>query len=244
MKTLLLFQSIASSALRSSRRSSSYAVCNQLANTNTSSQNNYGRGATLLALGGVGVAGSGMGSSNIAMCSSKDGEVSASKSKPKKYIDEPDNIPQHNQLLPFPESSLRHDTYNGVTLDLTKIYDKSTTITAEDFGDKLSIALDIWTQEKRRGIWLKMPTSHSHLIAPSTQQHGFDFQHAEPGYCILTKWLPKGESRLPNGPTHQVGIGALVIHPTTGKMLAVQERTGPAAKRKLWKMPTGLTDPG
>jgi len=27
-------------------------------------------------------------------------------------------------------------------------------------------------------------------------------------------------------------------------MLAVQERTGPAAKRKLWKMPTGLTDPG
>jgi len=48
----------------------------------------------------------------------------------------------------------------------------------------------------------------------------------------------------PNGPTHQVGIGALVIHPTTGKMLAVQERTGPAAKRKLWKMPTGLTDPG
>ena len=31
----------------------------------------------------------------------------------------------------------------------------------------------------------------------------------------------------------QVGIGALVIHPTTGKMLAVQERTGPAAKRKV-----------
>lgn len=44
--------------------------------------------------------------------------------------------------------------------------------------------------------------------------------------------------------THQVGIGALVVHPTSGKMLAVQERTGPAAKRKLWKMPTGLTDPG
>ena len=196
MKTLILFQSIASSALRSSRRSSSYAVCNQLANT--SSQNNYGRGATLLALGGVGVAGSGMGSSNIAMCSSKeDGEVSASKSKPKKYIDEPDNIPHHNQLLPFPESSLRHDTYNGVTLDLTKIYDESTTITADEFGDKLSIALDIWTQEKRRGIWLKIPSTLSHLIAPSTQQYGFDFQHAEPGYCILTKWLPKdSESRL------------------------------------------------
>jgi len=165
---------------------------------NTSPQNNYGRGAALLtATVGV-VAGSGVGSSNLAMCSSKeDGSLPAAEAAPKKYIDEPDNIPQHNQLLPFPESSLRHDTYNGVTLDLTKIYDKSTTITAEEFGDKLSIALDIWTQEKRRGIWLKIPSTLSHLIAPSTQQHGFDFQHAEPGYCILTKWLPKdSQSRL------------------------------------------------
>ena len=111
-------------------------------------------------------------------------------------------------------------------------------------GPMLHKALEIWTAEHRRGIWLKLSTAQSHLIASATRQ-GFDFQHAEPGYCVLTKWLPKETmSRLPNGPTHQVGIGALVIHPLTGKMLAVQERTGPAAKRKLWKMPTGLTDPG
>jgi len=53
-----------------------------------------------------------------------------------------------------------------------------------------------------------------------------------------------GASRLPDGPTHQIGIGALVIHPVSGKMLAVRERSGPAARAKLWKMPTGLTDPG
>ena len=54
----------------------------------TSSQNNFGRGVTFLALGGVGVAGSGVGVSNIAMCSSKeDGLTEASKSKPKNYID-------------------------------------------------------------------------------------------------------------------------------------------------------------
>ena len=105
MKTLLLFQSIASSALRSGRRSSSYAVCNQLANT--SSQNNYGRGAALLtATVGV-VAGSGVGSSNLAMCSSKeDGSLPAAEAAPKKYIDEPDNTPQHNPLLPHPSSVL------------------------------------------------------------------------------------------------------------------------------------------
>ncbi|EED90972.1 predicted protein, partial [Thalassiosira pseudonana CCMP1335] len=115
---------------------------------------------------------------------------------------------------------------------------------AETFQEMLGKAIDIWKSENRRGIWIRCPTSHAHLIAPSTN-YGFDFQHAEPGYCVLTKWLPTNSiSRLPNGPTHQVGIGALVIHPRTGKMLAVQERNGPAAARKLWKMPTGLTDPG
>ena len=44
------------------------------------------------------------------------------------------------------------------------------------------------------------------------------------------KWLPEdSESRLPHGPTHQVGIGAIITHPLTGKMLVVQEKSGPAA---------------
>ncbi|KAL7524436.1 hypothetical protein ACHAWF_000951, partial [Thalassiosira exigua] len=141
--------------------------------------------------------------------------------------------------LPFPESSLRHDTYNGVTLDLTAL-----PIKADRFVDMLGRALDIRTAEEMRGIWIRILTSQAHLIAPAARI-GFDFQHAEPWYCVLAKWIPKEtESRLPNGPTHQVGIGVLVIHPLTGKMLAVEECTGPAAKRKLWKMPTGLTDPG
>ena len=61
----------------------------------------------------------------------------------------------------------------------------------------------------------------------------------------MTQWLPEdSHSRLPHGPTHQVGIGAVILHPVTHKMLVVQEKTGPAAAKKLWKMPTGLTDPG
>ena len=160
--------------------------------------------------------------------------------------------PEHNPLLPFPESSLKHDTYDGVTLDLTSIVTQTrstssstTSYDAETFSDMIGKALGIWTEEQKKGVWLKIPTTHSHLIAPATQTHGFEFRHAEPGYCVLTKWLPReSKSRLPHGPTHQVGIGALVIHPTDGKMLVVQERAGPAARRKLWKMPTGLTDPG
>lgn len=208
--------------------------------------------------GGVGV---GCRASSTAMCSSSDDDpgvlttgipaapITPPTRNPRRYIDVPDNAPKHNPLMPFPELSLSHDTYSGVTLDLTTLtadqLSASSMADPDTFGIMLGKALDIWTLEKRRGIWIKIPTSHAQLIAPACTQHGFDFQHAEQGYCVLTKWLPKeSESRLPNGPTHQIGIGALVIHPVTGKMLAVQERSGPAAKRKLWKMPTGLTDPG
>lgn len=52
-------------------------------------------------------------------------------------------------------------------------------------------------------------------------------------------------SRLPLGPYFQAGVGCVVLHPSDpSKMLVVQEITGPAAARKLWKMPTGLIDPG
>ncbi len=57
--------------------------------------------------------------------------------------------------------------------------------------------------------------------------------------------MTEGPSRLPLGPTHQIGVGAFVLKPDDpSKMLVVQEKTGPAAAYRLWKMPTGLLDPG
>ena len=63
---------------------------------------------------------------------------------------------------------------------------------------------------------------------------------------VLSQWLPKDSiSRLPQGPTHQIGVGALLLHPhDPSKLLVVQEKTGPAAAYNLWKLPTGLLDPG
>ena len=184
------------------------------------------------------------GTSTVVLCSNDDGSNNSSSSNIKKAIpvrksiDYPLHILQHNPSLPFPESSIKHDTYNGVTLDVTKVpqLSDSSATDSSTFGEMLSNALNIWSDEGRRCIWIRIPTSHAHLIGSATKL-GFDFQHAEPGTCVLTKWLPKdSESRLPNGPSHQVGVGVLVLHPLTGKMLAVQERTGPAAARKLWKV--------
>jgi ADP-ribose pyrophosphatase YjhB (NUDIX family) len=62
---------------------------------------------------------------------------------------------------------------------------------------------------------------------------------------ILSQWLPTDSlSRLPLGPTHQIGVGIVLFHPhDPSRLLCVQEKTGPAAVHQIWKMPTGLVDP-
>jgi hypothetical protein len=243
MKTgLLLLQSIASSTrgCRTSAGKSTFVLPAVLSTFQTSafasstSSSSSGCHAKVGACAAAGLIG---GTSTMVLCSNNDGSSRSNINTAipaRKSIDDPLHILQHNPSLPFPESSIKHDTYNGITLDVTKVPQLSSDSSA--FGQMLQNALKIWSDEGRRGIWIRIPTTHAYLIEPATKL-GFDFQHAEPGTCVLTKWLPKDtESRLPNGPSHQVGVGVLVLHPLTGKMLAVQERTGPAAARKLWKV--------
>eukprot|EP00588_Corethron_pennatum_P005480 CAMPEP_0194289492 /NCGR_PEP_ID=MMETSP0169-20130528/39161_1 /TAXON_ID=218684 /ORGANISM="Corethron pennatum, Strain L29A3" /LENGTH=400 /DNA_ID=CAMNT_0039036783 /DNA_START=97 /DNA_END=1299 /DNA_ORIENTATION=+ len=141
----------------------------------------------------------------------------------------------------FPEEALRYDTYNGVTVNVSKLdYDD-----VGRFCDSLRNSVNVWKEKGKRGLWIHIPTKNSAFV-PHCVELGFEFQYAKNGLLVMTRWLPENQtSRLPHGPTTQVGIGAVIIHPLTKKMLVVQEKTGPAAARgKLWKMPTGLVDPG
>jgi len=144
----------------------------------------------------------------------------------------------------FPEEALNYDTYSGVTIDLNILITDGEKLDAAAFASKLQDSLSLWKEEGKRGIWLNIPTSCSDVV-PHCTELGFEFQFAKKGLLVMTQWLPEdSHSRLPHGPTHQVGIGAVILHPVTGQMLVVQEKNGPAAAKKLWKIPTGLTDPG
>eukprot|EP00980_Cylindrotheca_fusiformis_P016022 scaffold4715_cov115-Cylindrotheca_fusiformis.AAC.6 len=142
---------------------------------------------------------------------------------------------------PFEESVLAYDHYNGVTLHLDRLDDDHS---PTEFAENLKQALDFWKTEGRKGIWVHAPPHKAHMV-PHCVDQGFAFHFVREGTLILSQWLPeKTPSKLPFGPTHQVGIGALVLHPSDpSKMLVVQEKSGPAATWKLWKMPTGLLDP-
>jgi 8-oxo-dGTP pyrophosphatase MutT (NUDIX family) len=171
----------------------------------------------------------------------------------------------------FDEAALSYDHYNGVTLDLG-IYlqqqqqeqqeqndpplplDRNSVV--ERFTSQLQAALTTWQGEGRRGIWIHVPTSASHFV-PTCTDVGFRYHNvlrsggndednkSGTSVLVLSRWLPPDEpSRLPFGPTHQVGVGTVVLNPRDPtEMLVVQERTGPAATYRLWKMPTGLLDP-
>eukprot|EP00535_Pseudo-nitzschia_heimii_P013083 CAMPEP_0197195912 /NCGR_PEP_ID=MMETSP1423-20130617/32072_1 /TAXON_ID=476441 /ORGANISM="Pseudo-nitzschia heimii, Strain UNC1101" /LENGTH=445 /DNA_ID=CAMNT_0042649675 /DNA_START=78 /DNA_END=1415 /DNA_ORIENTATION=- len=175
--------------------------------------------------------------------------------------------------IPFDESVLSYDHYNGVTIHLDK-YDqqKVPDLRQPSFATKLEDALTIWKAEGRKGIWIHASTESAQYI-PDCINAGFQFhkilqkKNSDDGKTeaqnldsnsnsntsnskrnnslVLSQWLPKDTpSRLPHGPTHQVGVGVILLNPSNpSEMLVVKELSGPAAKYNLWKMPTGLVDP-
>jgi len=127
------------------------------------------------------------------------------------------------------------DHYGGIIVDPTALPADSSV-----FDVRLGRSLDRWRAEGVRGVWLEVPIHMSHLVSVAVGR-GFVFHHAEPGHCMMTHWLPDTPCPLPPNPSHQVGVGALCVN-EEGKVLLVQEKSGPFARKNLWKPPTGLLD--
>jgi ADP-ribose pyrophosphatase YjhB (NUDIX family) len=97
-----------------------------------------------------------------------------------------------------------------------------------------------------RAVWLRLATEASRLL-PEAIDQGFLPHHAAPDHITLTAWLREGTaSRLPPGPSRFVGVAGMVMaageQGKGGKVLVVQEKSGPAAGINLWKLPGGLVD--
>eukprot|EP00930_Biecheleria_cincta_P073726 TRINITY_DN61015_c0_g1_i1.p1 TRINITY_DN61015_c0_g1~~TRINITY_DN61015_c0_g1_i1.p1 ORF type:complete len:344 (-),score=62.40 TRINITY_DN61015_c0_g1_i1:249-1280(-) len=133
----------------------------------------------------------------------------------------------------------KFDLYGGVIVDPSAVPQDS-----ETFRRVLSSSLKEWAKQQKRGVWLRIDIELSKLIPIATSEFGFEFHHAERGHLMLTKWLPADvPNTLPSNASHTVGVGAIVTD-DLGRLLLVQERTGPAAKLGIWKLPTGLVDSG
>lgn len=125
------------------------------------------------------------------------------------------------------------DEYGGVVVDSTRLPKNS-----DEFGSSLHFSLSHWQKMGKKGIWLKLPLERSELV-PIAVKEGFQYHHAEPGYVMLTYWLPEGPCMLPANATHQVGVGGFVIN-DKNEVLVVQEKFCAPSFISLWKIPTGF----
>ncbi|KAL3532561.1 hypothetical protein ACH5RR_006082 [Cinchona calisaya] len=123
------------------------------------------------------------------------------------------------------------DDYNGVVVDSASLPSS-----ANAFASALRASLSSWKLKEKKGIWLKLFQEQSDLV-PIAIQEGFDYHHAEPGYIMLTYWIPDEPCTIPSSPSHQIGIAGFVINDNR-EILVVKEKCSCSCVG-VWKLPTG-----
>ncbi|CAN6680914.1 unnamed protein product [Malus baccata var. baccata] len=124
-----------------------------------------------------------------------------------------------------------NDEYGGVIIN-----SESLPTSANAFASAFQASLSNWKMKGKRGVWLKILQEQADLV-PIAVQEGFNYHHAEPGYIMLTYWIPKEPCVLPASPSHQIGIAGFVINKKR-EVLVVKEKC-PCSCSGVWKLPTG-----
>ncbi|KAL5865424.1 hypothetical protein ACOSQ3_002938 [Xanthoceras sorbifolium] len=126
------------------------------------------------------------------------------------------------------------DAHGGVTVDVKESMD------SKMFSLMLKTSLFYWTQQGKRGVWIRLPIEFANLVEPAVKE-GFRYHHAEPDYLMLVKWISETTDTLPENASHRVGVGAFVMN-DKGEVLVVQESNGRFKGTNVWKLPTGVVN--
>ncbi|EGG20163.1 hypothetical protein DFA_07283 [Cavenderia fasciculata] len=126
------------------------------------------------------------------------------------------------------------DIFDGITVNDDTQYPND----VDTFEIHLKNSIEYWVENKRRGVWIKIPESKSEFI-PIVVRQGFSFHHCQSDYIMLTKWLPQDKNRLPDYTSHFIGCGGLVINDKK-EILLITEKQRP----NKWKIPGGALDSG
>ncbi|KAH7576619.1 hypothetical protein JRO89_XS01G0118600 [Xanthoceras sorbifolium] len=91
------------------------------------------------------------------------------------------------------------DAHGGVTVDVKESMD------SKMFSLMLKTSLFYWTQQGKRGVWIKLPIEFANLVEPAVKE-GFRYHHAEPDYLMLVKWISETTDTLPENASHRDAI--------------------------------------
>ncbi|KAG9456523.1 hypothetical protein H6P81_001031 [Aristolochia fimbriata] len=127
----------------------------------------------------------------------------------------------------------QEDEYEGIIIDPDCL-----PMSANAFVAALRTSIPAWKQMGKKGLWLKILAEQADLV-PIAIKEGFSYHHAEPGYVMLTYWIPKGPCLLPSSASHQIGVGGFVLNDKK-EVLVVKEKQCPCQCSGIWKFPTGF----
>ena len=115
---------------------------------------------------------------------------------------------------------------------------------ASRFSAELAASLAHWEAEGCKGVWLKVPTSAANLLPIAMNEHSFVPHHANASHIMLRRWLlDEQPDTMPPPASHFVGCAGFVLN-SKQELLVIQEKSGPAARANLWKLPGGLVAAG
>ncbi|KAF5482626.1 hypothetical protein F2P56_003181 [Juglans regia] len=152
--------------------------------------------------------------------------ISVSTSGAKEFVPSENTVQQEEVLL-----SSVDDLHGGVIVNVEQPLDSMV------FAPMLKVSISHWTQQGKRGVWIKLPIQHANLVEAAVKE-GFRYHHAEPDYLMLVYWIPETTGMLPANASHRVGIGAFVMN-SQG-----EEKNGKFKGKGLWKFPTGVVEEG
>lgn len=137
------------------------------------------------------------------------------------------------------------DRFGGVTV----VVEKEDASDATLWRSRLRASVDAWRADGCCAVWVRVPNNAAAAL-PILLEEGFCWHHAKTtheagnyGYALLARWLLENEeSRLPQYPTTQVGVGGVVLN-QKNEVLLMQERISVVDSiHRRWKLPGGLAD--
>ncbi|KAJ4954157.1 hypothetical protein NE237_030989 [Protea cynaroides] len=169
----------------------------------------------------------------------------------------PSNIGSRNSLIQVGRNGSKKQAVRVVSSDVSSLSMKLDLLEAYDddydgvvvnpeclppsanaFASMLCASLSHWKIKGKKGVWLKILDEQVDLV-PIAIKEGFSYHHAEPGYVMLTFWIPDTPSMLPASPSHLIGVGGFVINEKR-EVLVVKEKKCPCRCSGIWKLPTGF----
>jgi 8-oxo-dGTP diphosphatase len=130
----------------------------------------------------------------------------------------------------------KRNQYGGLFIDGEEL-----PVKIDDFKVALSVALDAWTREDLKLVWLEI-SAHRGELLPEALSLGFSLHHCRQQNLMLVKRL-QTDAYIPDACTHSVGAGGLVVS-EDGRILVVLEQCDSVSRPQHFKLPGGMLERG